>query len=600
MNRTLQILSKIWCIFAPVRWALWLSFSLIVMIQVLNLSMPYVSGKALDALVQGVAMNDMVIFVVIVLLIAVFLRLLSATRNLLEVRYIDHYIERHLDMITINKLMDLSIGQHRNQNSGITQSVIGKGQSDLMGFVFSFYYAILPVIIKTVAAVVALLFVNVWLAIVLAIGIAFFLITSLLINKSYYQPIKDFRDSYDNLNKFRTEIVRNPVLIQINSREKVMTEEYGGRAKKHQVKAQNIWSRFIAWIELRGLILPITSTTILAITFWFITQGVMTVGELLIVSAWTSMAMSEIGVLAHMQRRLSQQIVSIGKYMSLLDVEPAIKNSTGVKPDIKGSIEFKNVNFQYPTDPYIKGSGDDKKEKDSLDENINNYALHDINFSINAGERVAFVGQSGSGKSTIMSMILRGYDPESGSICIDGHDLDKIDYVHYRSHIGIVEQNVVLFDNTLRYNILFGVDNPDSVSDEQLHQVIKAAAIDSFMDKLPNGLNTIVGENGVKLSGGEKQRVGIARALMRNPRILILDEATSHLDSLNEKLIKESVDKVSVGRTTIIIAHRLSTVKDAGTIFVVDNGKVFCSGSHDVLMTKCQIYRDLVETQALD
>jgi ATP-binding cassette subfamily B protein len=222
-----------------------------------------------------------------------------------------------------------------------------------------------------------------------------------------------------------------------------------------------------------------------------------------------------------------------------------------------------------------------------------------VSFRIKAGETVAIVGHSGAGKSTIITLLLRGYDPKSGRVVIDGRDLRELELRSYLEQVGYVEQQVELFDESLSMNIFFGVpDAKRTDAEARLESVLKASRIDQFLPRLgEKGLDTIIGERGVRLSGGERQRVGIARALIKDPRVLIFDEATSSLDSENEALIHEAIHEALKGRTGIIIAHRLSTVRDADNIIVMKEGRVLGTGKHRTLLSTVPTYRSLVEHQ---
>ena len=289
-------------------------------------------------------------------------------------------------------------------------------------------------------------------------------------------------------------------------------------------------------------------------------------------------------------RQLPIRFVELDKYLEIIDKEPDFKEDSDIK-FVDGNIVFENLSFKYP-----KG-----------DSNV----LEKVNINIPQGKKVAFVGHSGSGKTTITRLLLRAYDYNQennlGSIKINGVEIKDIDARSLRSHIGYVEQHVDLFDDTIKNNILFGVDentlqeweNGDLV-EEKLEEVSKLARIDEFYHRLGEKKFEIeIGERGIKLSGGERQRIGIARAIIKNPQILIFDEATSALDTVNEKYIKEAIDNVSRGRTTIIIAHRLSTIIDSDIIFIVDNGRIVASGTHEYLLQNSKHYQDLIQHQEL-
>ena len=262
-------------------------------------------------------------------------------------------------------------------------------------------------------------------------------------------------------------------------------------------------------------------------------------------------------------------------------------------PNLQGEITFKNVSFSYPQRTSMLEDEEDETAKKEEDER----AISHVTFTIPAGAKVGFVGSSGSGKSTIINLMRRYYDPVHGTISIDGVNIKKLDLRWLRSHIGNVEQKIDLFDRSIRENILFVLPQGVVVTDKVIRHAISDASLDDFIGKLKDGIDTYIGENGIKVSGGERQRIGIARALVKNPKILIFDEATSALDSVNEKLIHESINKSAAGRTTIIIAHRLSTVIDADILFVVSSGTIVDSGTHKELKARCPEYQKLIKNQ---
>ncbi|KAM0246491.1 hypothetical protein ACHAQJ_010192 [Trichoderma viride] len=247
--------------------------------------------------------------------------------------------------------------------------------------------------------------------------------------------------------------------------------------------------------------------------------------------------------------------------------------------DIQGTVEFRDIHFRYPTRPEQP-------------------ILRGLSLTIKPGQYVALVGASGCGKSTTISLLERFYDPLAGGVYVDGQDISTLNVNNYRSFISLVSQEPTLYSGTIKDNILIGTPNED-VSDEQLEQVCREANIYDFIVSLPDGFNTLVGSKGGLLSGGQKQRIAIARALIRNPKILLLDEATSALDSESEFVVQEALDKAAAGRTTIAVAHRLSTIQKADAIYVIDQGRVAESGTHQELMRKNGLYAELVNLQSL-
>jgi len=302
------------------------------------------------------------------------------------------------------------------------------------------------------------------------------------------------------------------------------------------------------------------------------------------------------------QRNMADWLSAIKKMLDMLDEKPVaqeIKNPV-VLENMKGSIVFDAVTFHYPKRKKQNEESVEKNEVKQGDEHEHEPALENISFTIDAGKTTAFVGKSGSGKTTLINLLLRAYDPQEGAIFIDGINLKDLQLNAYRKQVGVVEQDVEVFDKTIKHNILFPIDNPEYFDVEELDAIAKDAGVAEFKDRLADGYDTKIGEKGIQLSGGQKQRVGIARVLAKKPKILIFDEATASLDSINEKNIHEAMNKALKGRTGIIIAHRLATIVDADKIVVMNNGKVVGEGTHKELVKDCPEYQELVQLQNLN
>lgn len=303
----------------------------------------------------------------------------------------------------------------------------------------------------------------------------------------------------------------------------------------------------------------------------------LTPGILVSFISYTSMFYSPVRYFASIGDQYQSALSSVERVMDIIDAEPEFNAEGSEKPaHIKGEIEFKNVNFSF-----------DKTKK----------ILSDISFKINAGDIVGIVGTTGSGKSTLINLLMRYYDGYSGKITVDGKDIRDIDIQCYRGHIGYVQQEPMMFSDTIYNNIAYGDPNAD------VEAVIHAADVANahgFIVTQPDAYDSMLGERGVGLSGGEKQRISIARAILKNPGILIFDEATASVDSETEELIQEAIDRLISGRTTIMIAHRLSTLRKANRILVVDNGRIIENGSHEELMAKKGKYYKLIKIQSLN
>lgn len=291
---------------------------------------------------------------------------------------------------------------------------------------------------------------------------------------------------------------------------------------------------------------------------------------------YTIMMGASVGTLPDMYANIQKAIGATEHLMVIINDKSEKDSHSGKeKPEITGNVTFENVAFSYPQRPDAT-------------------VLKNVSFTANKNETIAFVGQSGAGKSTLASLILNYYSLNGGKILFDGISETDIDLEHLRSHIAIVPQEVLLFAGTIRENILFG--NP-SASDEQIIEAARQANAYDFISSFPEGLDTQVGDRGIQLSGGQKQRIAIARAILKNPTILILDEATSALDNESERLVQDALDKLMKGRTSFVIAHRLSTIKNADKIFVLSNGEIVETGNHEELLAQKGIYSGLVEIQ---
>ena len=305
-------------------------------------------------------------------------------------------------------------------------------------------------------------------------------------------------------------------------------------------------------------------------------QGYMTLGDLVLVNAFLIQLYVPLNFLGVLYREIKQSVADMERLFGLMAQNQEVADPPGAPAlaVIKGGIRFEKVGFAYdPRRPI----------------------LQDLDLEIEPGQTVAVVGSSGAGKSTLARLLYRFYDTQSGRICIDDQDIRLVQQDSLRRVIGIVPQDTVLFNDSLAYNIRYG--KPDA-GDDELWQAIAASRLESLVHRLPDGLNTLVGERGLKLSGGEKQRVAIARAMLKKPAILIFDEATSALDSESERAIQKEIEEVSKGRTSIIIAHRLSTIRHASTIMVLEDGRLVEKGSHAQLLGLRGRYFQLWELQA--
>ena len=294
---------------------------------------------------------------------------------------------------------------------------------------------------------------------------------------------------------------------------------------------------------------------------------------------FTIMMGASVGSLPDLYANFQKAVGSTEKLMELIQNDTENERTQGsVKPALSGNIEFKGVKFAYPQRPDV-------------------HVFKDLSLVIKENQTVAFVGSSGAGKSTLSNLLLRFYPLQQGQIEVNGTPIEEIDLQHYRANIAIVPQEVILFSGNIRENILFG---KPSATDEEVRHAAEQANAWEFISSFPEGLDTQVGDRGIQLSGGQKQRIAIARAILKNPSILILDEATSALDSESERLVQEALEKLMKGRTSIVIAHRLSTIRNSDNIFVLQQGEIIESGNHQDLIRMKGVYADFVALQSMN
>ncbi len=336
------------------------------------------------------------------------------------------------------------------------------------------------------------------------------------------------------------------------------------------------WTRIIELIW--EVVIPLASTALLLYGGYQILHGELTIGELMMFLVYLTMLLDPLATLAGSAVAFQNNLAGLDRVLDVLEQDSELPSRPGAvavqRAIASGAFSIRDVSFAYP--------------------GATHEVLHGISLEVQAGQTVALVGRSGAGKTTLTNLIARFYDPTAGSILMDGRDLRDIELQSYRKLLGIVEQDVFLFDGTVRENIAYARAKS---SDEQVISAARAAAADEFIRNLADGYETIIGERGVKLSGGQRQRIAIARAILADPRILILDEATSNLDSESERLIQASLRELLRDRTAFVIAHRLSTIREADKIVVIEDGRVAQVGTHQELIQRPGQYQEMVFLQ---
>lgn len=550
-----------------------------------NSAMPYIMGKLFDALLGE--STSIVIFSYILQPFFILLGIWFAaglTMNILS-RYQDFEsekltanVEADYNVAGAAKLLELPLDFHSRHKMGEIISRIERAGGRLSAIIGRVIINLSPDFLSVFSAFVIVFFIQPVLASVLAAALFVYIATILYVTPQYAAMLerlhKGYSDAYGNM----YDAVINVRVVKQATAEKTEARKL---YKNFRLTAAGIFADYIRIYSnlsfAQRMIVTITQFSLFIISFYFVKNGRLTIGELVAFNGYTVMVFGPFARLALNWDLIQSGLISVSRAERILgnDKEAYVPENPIVLDNTKGSVEFRSVFFKYG-----------KKQ---------NQVLRNVSFAVRAGETVALVGASGEGKSTLVDLISYYYKPTSGKIFIDGHDASRIDLVSLRSFIAVVPQEPILFHEMIKRNICYGSFN---ATDAQIKNAARLAHADEFIEKFPKKYNQKVGDRGIKLSAGQKQRIVIARAILRDPKILILDEPTSALDAESEKYISESLERLMEGRTTFIIAHRLSTVRKADKILVLDGGKIIERGSHaELLKILNGAYRRLYELQ---
>ncbi|MBX5494939.1 MAG: ABC transporter ATP-binding protein [Bryobacteraceae bacterium] len=464
---------------------------------------------------------------------------------------------------------------HHQSNSGQLIGRIDRGGTAVYTILYDIFgQTLIPPAIIFTGVLIALAFKNIWIAIAVLLPVPLYLLAIRRLTARIYEVEQKVSEDFEEVAKESYDIASNVMTVKKFSREEDEVERQRRllrRARSTQYGAERLW----ALIENAQTFFSAAGrVTVIGLGGLLVLRGSSTIGEFVLFVALQEMAYQPISQISIIFPRLRRNMSRAERLFAVIDEPPRIVDKPGAPdlPKLSRCIEFRDVWFRY---------GDSDQ-----------WTLKNVNLVVPAGSTVALVGRSGSGKTTFINLLLRTFDPQRGAILIDGVDIRDVTQQSLRRQIAVVPQEVDLFSRSIAQNIAYG---KPGASREEIENAAKVARAHDFIMRTSDGYDTIVGERGVRLSGGERQRIGIARALLRDPEILVFDEATSHLDTESEQLIQQATEAVIRGRTSFLIAHRLSTVLHADMIVVFNNGEIEATGTHSELLRTSETYQTLYE-----
>lgn len=542
---------------------------------------PFIAQNLIDKLVtafsqkQMIPLNVVIIAALGIFAVTVLSRLLESLYDYRLFTFVTKF-EDELHFRAYQIYLSLHALYHHETNSGQIIGRIERGATgvyeilkDIVGRFF-----LQPTLIMLMITCV-LFYKDPIIASLVIIPLPIFIAVIIPLAQRIYETEKKAHDIFEEFGREAYDVAANVMTVKHFSQEAREIERQKimrALGRDYQYRAEKYWK---ISDTMQAAISTVSRVAVIIAGGYFTIIGRSTVGEFVLYITLQNMAYQPLWQLSLLFAMLRRSLARAERLFRVLDERPEIIDKPGARglPIFKHTIEFQNVSFSY------------RKEME---------VLRNISVKIPSGEMVALVGRSGSGKSTFVNLLLRSFDPRTGKILIDGHDLRNVIQKSLRGQMAIVSQEVDLFSRTIAENIAYG--KPDATPHE-ISQAAKLAYAHDFIMKTPEGYQTMVGERGVKLSGGERQRIGIARAILCSPRILILDEATSHLDTESERMVQKATQHLTEGRTTIVIAHRLSTILHADKILVFDRGKIVGEGRHEELLKENAVYSRLYGLQ---
>ena len=574
-KRNVTLASAFKTIIWPRRNYVFIGLILIVIRSLSGLILPWQSKILLDDIVPSKDVSKLYTLVIIV----VSAIILQAVTSFLLTRILSvqaQYLISELRIQVQKKVLALPISFFDNTKSGAlvsrimsdvegVRNLIGTGLVQLVGGTFT-----------AIVSLVILINLNAWMTLFVLAPVSLFAIIASKAFK-YIRPVFRNRGKINAEVKGRlTETLAGVRVIKAFNSEEQENKIFEKGADRLYQNVKKSLTATALMTSSSTFLIGIASSGIMGIGGYYMMEGSMSTGDFLFFTLILGFMIAPIVQMSNIGTQLTEALAGLDRTEELMNeaTEDDNPDRTIALQSLKGNIAFKDVNFSYEEGKQV---------------------LHNINFNAPSGSVIALVGSSGSGKSTIAGLAATFLNAQSGEVTIDGNDISKVKLSSFRKHLGVVLQDEFLFEGTIRENIMFPRPN---ATEAQLQNAVKAAYVDEFTDRFDEGLETLIGERGVKLSGGQRQRIAIARAILADPKIIILDEATSNLDTESEALIQKSLSELTKNRTTIVIAHRLSTIRKADQILVIEAGKIVERGNHDELIASEGRYYDLYTFQA--
>ena len=551
----------------------------LILAKVASVYTPLILGRSVDSLTELSSGINLLMLIPIALIISYGVaRIASLTfegmRDALFSKVSQHAI-REVTLTIFKHLHSLSLQFHLNRQTGALSKFIDRGTKGIDFLLRYVIFNVVPTFIEIILVTIILLnLYGYFYALITIITITIYVILTFVITQWRVQFRRDMNSADNSVSTKMIDSLINFETVKYFNNENHEFNRLDVSLKKYELAA-NKSRHSLSLLNIAQIIVIMSGITImLVMTAFGIRSNDISIGGFVVINAYMLQLYQPLNLLGSVYREIQQSLVDMENMFNLLDEKSKVKDSLKqLKINSKTEIKFSNISFGY----------DERRT-----------VIKDISFEVPNGKKVAIVGPTGAGKSTISRLLFRFYDPTNGSIYINDENINSISQHSLRKIIGVVPQDTVLFNDTIHYNISYG---DPKASEDDIINAAKNADIHNFVISLPDGYETIVGERGLKLSGGEKQRVAIARTFLKNPKILFFDEATSALDSTTEKEIQKNLENISKNKTTLIIAHRLSTAAYADNIIVLDKGSIIEQGSHNYLLDLKGKYFEMWEKQ---